>query len=67
LTKREWQCLYWLAQGKTLEETAIILGIALRTIKAHVINIKEKFNCSNQFQLGMLYQHLRKAYLLENP
>lgn len=58
LTKREFECLYWLAQGKTLEEISIILAITVRTVKAHVSNIKEKFKCCNQFQLGMLYQQL---------
>jgi DNA-binding CsgD family transcriptional regulator len=60
LTKRELGCLHWLSQGKTLEEIAIILNITLRTVKAHINNIKEKFSISNQFQLGMLYQELNK-------
>jgi len=65
LTKREWQCLYWLAQGKTLEEAAIILEITLRTMKAHISNIKEKFACCSQFQLGMLFQELNKLKLIQ--
>lgn len=60
LTNRELECLYWLAKGKTLDEAAIILKITTRTIKAHIGNIKEKFACYNQFQLGMLYQELSK-------
>lgn len=66
LTKREWECLYWLAQGKTLEEIAVVFNITLRTVKAHMINIKEKFALSNQFQLGMLYQELSKLNILLN-
>lgn len=61
LTKREFECLYWLAQGKTLEEAAQVMAVTLRTMKAHVVNIKEKFSCDNQFQLGMLYQELSKV------
>ena len=64
LTKRELECLYWLAKGNTLEESAIILGITPRTIKAHISNIKEKFVCYNQFQLGMLYQELSKLNIV---
>lgn len=58
LTQREWECLYWLAAGKNMEEIAIICNITLRTVKAHVINIKNKFNCQNQFQLGMMFYQL---------
>lgn len=58
LTKREIECLHYLAQGKTFEETAIILGITARTVKAHVTAIKEKTGCDNQFQLGMLFAKL---------
>lgn len=65
LTKRELECLYWLAQGKTLEETAIILAITTRTVKAHISNIKEKFACDNQFQLGMIFQQLSKLNIFE--
>lgn len=55
LTARELECLYWLGQGKTLEETACILKITPRTIKAHVKSIKYKLGCESQFQLGMQY------------
>lgn len=64
LTKRELECLYWLAKGKILEEAATILNITPRTIKAHISNIKEKFSCHNQFQLGMLYQELSKLNII---
>lgn len=58
ITHRELECLYWLSSGKTLDQIAVILGITLRTVKAHIKNIKEKFNCNNQFQLGTLYCQL---------
>lgn len=58
ITSRELECLYWLSLGKTLDQIAEILGITLRTVKAHIKNIKEKFNCNNQFQLGALYSQL---------
>lgn len=64
LTKREIECLYYLAQGNTLEEVAIRLSITLRTVKAHVGRVKEKFCCDNQFQLGMLYQALEKLNMM---
>jgi DNA-binding CsgD family transcriptional regulator len=52
LTKAEMVCLYWLSQGKTLEETAIILSLSSRTVKAHIHAAKTKLNCSSLFQLG---------------
>jgi len=61
LTTREMECLSWLAQGKTLEETAMILSITQRTVKAHVNSIKEKLGCTNQFQLGMAYAKLNES------
>jgi DNA-binding CsgD family transcriptional regulator len=53
LTKRELECLQCLALGKTYEETANILNITTRTVKAHVTAVKVKMNCDTQFQLGV--------------
>lgn len=51
LTRREVECLYWLSQGKSAEETAIILFISKRTIEKHFENIKLKLDCRNKYQL----------------
>ncbi len=59
LSKREVECLYWLTQGKTLEEAAIILSISRRTVKAHIENVKEKLQCNTLFQLGEAYHRLQ--------
>ena len=42
LTEREAEVLYWVAQGKTSPEIAIILGMALKTVKKHLQRIYEK-------------------------
>lgn len=55
LTPAEYKCLHWLSQGKTLDETAMILGLTTRTIKAHVQASKKKLNCNSLFQLGMIF------------
>lgn len=60
ITRRELECLGWIAQGKTMEETAGILNISPRTIKAHITSTKEKLGCTNLFQLGMYYAQLSK-------
>ena len=42
LTGREAEVLYWVAQGKTSPEIAIILGAALKTVKKHLQHLYEK-------------------------
>ncbi len=42
LTGREAEVLYWVAQGKTSPEIAIILGSALKTVKKHLQRVYEK-------------------------
>lgn len=44
LTKREQECLYWAAKGKTSWEIGIILGISERTANFHINNILSKFS-----------------------
>lgn len=58
LTLREYECLSWLAKGKTQEQIALILNISLRTVKAHIAQIRKKTNCVNQFQLGLLFSEI---------
>lgn len=63
ITKREFECMHWTSIGKTAEDIAEILNISIRTVKAHIINIKNKLGCRNQFQLGMMYEKLKRAKL----
>lgn len=44
LSKRECECLYWVAFGKTAEEIGCILGCSKRTIEFHITNAKTKAN-----------------------
>lgn len=50
LTKREFQCLYWAAAGKTALETSGILDIAMRTANFHLQNAIEKLGAANKYQ-----------------
>lgn len=61
LTQREMDVLKWLAQGKSREETSIILGIGLETVKTHAKSILQKLEVQNTvgaitraFELGLL-------------
>ena len=42
LTGRQAEVLYWIAQGKTSPEIAVLLGSALKTVKKHLQRIYDK-------------------------
>ena len=48
LTPRQSEVLYWVAQGKTNAETAIILGTSPRTIDKHVEQLLERLGVENR-------------------
>ena len=48
LSHREAEVLYWIAQGKTNPEIAVILGIARRTVATHVEHILAKLAVENR-------------------
>lgn len=48
LTKREIDCLYWAANGKTDGEIGEILDIARWTVITYLQNAKNKLGCSNR-------------------
>ncbi len=50
LTQREEECLYWRAQGKTLPEISLILGISINTVGFHMKNLRRKLNCHDSVQ-----------------
>ena len=50
LTAREQECLYWCAQGKSYWETAVILGIAERTVNHHMKMVRDKLGVQTNAQ-----------------
>lgn len=50
LSRREIECLQWLAVGKTISEAACILGISERTLRFHVTNARERLGVSTTMQ-----------------
>lgn len=42
LTDREVECLYWIAEGKTSDEIAVILGISRNTINNYITSVMRK-------------------------
>jgi DNA-binding CsgD family transcriptional regulator len=51
LTKKEVECLKWLASGKSAEEIAVIISCSKRTVEKHIEIMKEKLDCTKQSQL----------------
>ncbi|HYC05391.1 MAG TPA: LuxR family transcriptional regulator [Azospirillaceae bacterium] len=61
LTDRERECLLWAFRGKTMAETATILGCGSRTAEFHMKNAMQKLGVHNKFhavavaiQLGLI-------------
>ncbi len=51
LTSKEAQCIYWLIEGKSADEIAMIEGNSIKTINRHLENVRIKLNCYKQTQL----------------
>jgi DNA-binding CsgD family transcriptional regulator len=51
LTAKEAQCVYWLVQGKSAEEIALIENNSVKTISRHFENVRQKLNCFKQTDL----------------
>jgi DNA-binding CsgD family transcriptional regulator len=54
LTKRQAEVLYWVAQGKTNAEIAIILKLSLRTVENHVYSILECLCVDNRTEAALI-------------
>ena len=48
LTRREAEVLHWIAQGKTSQETASILGISPLTVTKHLTRVYQHFGVENR-------------------
>lgn len=51
LTERERECLFYLARGKTLRETANIMDLSKRTVEFYIQNIKKTQGISRRSEL----------------
>jgi DNA-binding CsgD family transcriptional regulator len=48
LTARQAEVLFWIAQGKTNPDIALILGAAVRTVQKHVEHIFQKLSVESR-------------------
>lgn len=53
LTPREKEVRYWLSQGKSNEEIAVILGISPHTVKNHLNHLFDKLGVSNRYAAAL--------------
>jgi len=60
LSLRQVQCLEWLARGKTIEETAMLLKVKPSTIKQHLQIVREKLGVHTSAHAAMLLMELRR-------
>ncbi|WP_208999076.1 response regulator transcription factor [Roseibium sediminis] len=58
LTDREKQVLAAIAKGQPNKEVAKNLGISVRTVESHRLNLREKVGCKNAAQLYKVAQEL---------
>lgn len=50
LSRREMECLQWVAEGRTSREIGVILGLEERTVHAHLARATRKLEASNRSQ-----------------
>lgn len=48
LSDRERECLYWVSEGKTTEEVALILGVSSNTVSSYIAHAIRKFAAPNR-------------------
>lgn len=58
LSRREFDCIKQLAQGKTMKVIARDLNLSCRTIETHIYNAKQKANCSRSKLIDLLHDNI---------
>jgi DNA-binding CsgD family transcriptional regulator len=67
LSKREFECLFYLVQGRTMKEIARFMNLSFRTIEFHLNNVKRKLNCNKKSQvIDTLLKNVVFSSLLPN-
>jgi DNA-binding response OmpR family regulator/DNA-binding CsgD family transcriptional regulator len=61
LTRREAEVLFWIAEGKTSPEIAVIIGAAPTTIKKHVNHILEKLAVENRLSAALMANEILRS------
>ena len=48
LSERERECLFWVSEGKTTEEIALILGVSANTVNKYIVSSIQKLSAGNR-------------------
>lgn len=48
LSERERECLFWVSEGKTTDEVAMILGVSANTVNSYITHAMQKLSASNR-------------------
>jgi DNA-binding CsgD family transcriptional regulator len=48
LSDRERECLFWVSEGKTTDEVAVILGVSSNTVNSYITHAMQKFSAPNR-------------------
>ncbi|MGE0500340.1 MAG: LuxR C-terminal-related transcriptional regulator [Rhizobiaceae bacterium] len=48
LSDRERECMSWVAEGKTTDEVALILGVSSNTVNSYIAHVIQKFSARNR-------------------
>lgn len=48
LSERERECLFWVSEGKTTQEIAVILGVSANTVNKYIVSSIQKFGAGNR-------------------
>ncbi len=48
LSDRERECLFWVSEGKTTDEVAVILGVSSNTVNSYITHAMQKLSASNR-------------------
>ena len=62
LTPREREILKLLAEGNSVKEIAVLLGLSVKTVEAHKFNLMRKLNIHSRAEL---VEHARRTGILE--
>ena len=48
LSERERECLFWVSEGKTTDEVAVIIGVSSNTVNSYITHAMQKLSASNR-------------------
>ncbi len=68
LTKQQMQCVYWLVQGKSIQEIGTLVGLKTKTVDNYIQSVKKKLNCKKGIQLvkAILESEVLLSFEMEN-